>query len=265
MQTQTRTLAQTMTGISNESLCHCLEQALESSRARTQLLQQQNLLHQILENQLACRWLHEQITGTDGPRRLKARSLLINMMQKSGTITPRRSDVTLDDYDEALSRSWQEFMKKLDAYNPAQDNASYRNWFNYVLRRRIIDVQNRRWQDQQRRIEPFQGDEGQDPLENRSVEGTSEGAMMEGQIYLEQLEAAVKSERSLTTCHMREYPYVTCQLLMLTILHHYKLSPDLSWKKIAEEFEVPQQPLYAFYTNTALPTFARFCRQHHFI
>ncbi len=257
------TLAPPMTDFSQPQL-DCLEQALVSSKAKTQLLQQQELLNQILDSSIACRWLHEQIIHPDDRRRIKARSLLILILQKSGAITARRSDITLDDHEEALARSWAEFTHRLEKYDP--DKASYRNWFNFILKRRIIDVQTQRRQEEHRRISPPSDAQESDLFERIIAnDSTPETAILEGRIYLEQIAAAVQADRSLSACQMQHYPFVTCQRLMLKVLEQYQKRSDLPWSQIAAEFKVPERSLREFYINTALPAFKRFCRQHRLI
>lgn len=250
---------------SDDQLCNLLEQALRTPRERANLLRQQEKLSQILKSIPARRWLHEQACQTkNGNRAAKARLLIIAIMQDSGKIMQRRSDTAPDDYDEALARTWEWFSKELHSYDPEQ--ASFVRWFNRTLKWRILDVNNERIRDKQRRYRPpiFSDDEDVDPI---NLIPSGDDALKDSRLFLEQLLALVERDpgRHLRNCQMREHPNVTCQRVILVILQSYQTSPNVPWNKMTQDFGVDKQRLYCFCRNTAFPNFRQFCQRNKFI
>ncbi|MBD1856720.1 MULTISPECIES: hypothetical protein [Leptolyngbya] len=229
---------------SNDLLQPLLEQALLSSVKQYELLQRLDLLGDILNSIPARRWLFERTQTSDLHQALKARQLIINIMQKSGKIW--RSEAVPEVYDEAIARTWEWFSNKFQTYDP--EKASFVTWFNQKLNYAIRDVAR----EQQNQPLPLL-DSIPDPQ-----------PPPDALIFYEQILDLLKSDpgNTLRNCRMQNHQHVTCQQAILAILQSQSTSAEIPWQALANQFGVERNQLRDFCNHTAFPHFRRFCRHN---
>lgn len=229
-----------------------LEQALLSAAHQRELLQQPEQLGRILNSIALRRWLFDLSRQTvDRHRALKARSLIILIMQYSGKIW--RGTTAPQDYAEALARTWEWFSREYHTYQPEQ--SSFVTWFNQKLKWAICDVDRERQKRSQREqsLESSE-DDSLDVPDPKLPTGTAE-------IFYEQIVDLVQRDPGhyLHQCTMQNHIHVTCKKVILAILQFQPASPNIPWDNLARQFEVDSVRLRNFCNSTAFPHFRQFC------
>jgi len=234
-----------------------LEQALLSPIQRADLLRQPEVLGEILNSIPDRRWLFEVTRQTeDLNRAIKARSLIIEIMQYSGKLWCG-GDASREDYNEALARTWIWFSEHFHEYDPTL--ASFVTWFNKRLGFRIYDVIAER-QNRQRWENPI--DFGED---DQTIDiPDPRPPWIEAEIFHNQIVDLVKRDpdNDLRNCRMRDQLHVTGQKVILAILQAQPTSPNIPWDRLVAQFEVHQDGLRNFCKYTAFPCFKRFCHRN---
>jgi peptide methionine sulfoxide reductase MsrA len=170
---------------------------------------------------------------------------IIRLINKSGKMWCDRNS---PHYEDALQKTWQHLCENLDKYDSTK--ASLTTWLNQYLKWRIIDgyqAQNR----EQARQEEYK----------RHLTDTSPDDFLEAEKNLEKLKAwlTADAEGILSRTHIREYPEVNCQTLILR-----KLQPDATWKILAAEFGINDKTLSSFYQRKCMPILQEFSKKENF-
>ncbi len=238
----------TIANNADDPLQSLLEKALLSSVQQRDLLRQPELLGRILNSIPHRRWLYQVARQThDRTQALKARSLIILIMQYSGNIW--RGTTPPQDYEEALARTWKWFSEHFHKYDP--EKGSFVTWFNNKLGFMILDIEI----EQQK--QPFLPEEKlihvADPKRSR----------VEAQIFHDQLVELVQCDRGnyLRHCYMHNHLHITSQRVILAILQSQPTSPNIPWDMLARQFEVDPVSFRNFCNSTAFPRFRQFCKQ----
>ena len=232
-----------------------LEQALFSPTQQRDLLRQPEALGEILNSISARRWLFEVSRQNDRNRAIKARSLIILIMQHSGAIW--RGSTAPEDYVEALARAWKWFSERLNDYDPTQ--ASFVTWFNNKLKFLILDVIEEKKAREQRE-QPLESGEDAQSI----VVPDPRPSVVVAQIFYEQVVDLVQRDpgHNLRRCYMHNNLHVTCQKVISAILQSQPVSPNIPWERLSHQFEVDPVSFRNFCNDTAFPRFRQFCQQH---
>jgi hypothetical protein len=176
------------------------------------------------------------------PTRQKALNQLIRL------ITPKLYRDTSPDYPDALQQTWEYFLKGVcSKYDATQ--ASLATWLNHYLKWRLHDLVQARADRLRKTLQPLVTADGTiDPIDNVPappdlppiLEATRDWAIAD-------------ADGSLTSRHIRGYPQITAQLLILR-----RLPPETRWEDLAQELGVTISTLSAFYQRKCWPLLRKF-------
>ena len=230
-----------------------LEEALRHPIKRRELLQQRETLQDILNDIPTRQWLFERLSQVgDRNRAIKARLLLVELMQYSGQIWRGGGSVSSDAYDEALARTWQWFSEHLHTYDPTA--ASFITWFNHKLRWMIQDVIREIATEGSRRYNPpgsSKEETDELPLDYPASEPDRWKETLEKWLDLVQ----VDPEKQLSRRRMQKYPHVNCQTLLLCLLKELGNSEQIDWRVIAQALDVDLRAVRRFHREQCSPCF----------
>ncbi|MEM9163447.1 MAG: hypothetical protein AAGC54_10310, partial [Cyanobacteria bacterium P01_F01_bin.4] len=214
----------------SNALIERLRAALCSSADRQQLLQQFQTIRAILNDISARQWLFEQIQWTedstvapDDP----ALKLIISLMKASGMIW-RGGLISPEIYDEAHSRTWEWFLKRLHTYDPSR--ASFTTWFNNKLKWIIQDL--------------IRGKIGELPLYPDEENWNDPPAPAPDQWHetVEDWFELVKNDLRLSSVRMQNHPHVNCQAVLIELLTVLRDPREFEWDKIAPHITSTPKP-----------------------
>lgn len=161
-------------------------------------------------------------------------------------------------YQDALQQTWLFFCRNIcDSGSAAQydpERSTVITWLDTYLRRRLQDcyINEREHNHSQMSGYQRQGRSGEmqevHPLD--CVEASPDIPPI-----LETVRAWATNDRKgqLRQLHIKGYPQVTCQLLILR-----RLPPECSWKELSEEFGISIPTLSSFYQRQCLPRLRNF-------
>lgn len=164
-------------------------------------------------------------------------------------VSPRLWRESTPYYGDALQQTWEYFCKHLcDRYDATR--ASIAVWLNNHLKWRLIDWRNQAYEEAKREYRPRPNAEGAelDPV-----------AQIPAPEYtpplLELVRAWAEADRDgdLRNTHVRGYPQVNCQMLILR-----RLPPETNWKDLSSEFNQPVATLSTFYQRKCVPRLHNF-------
>ncbi|NEO99742.1 MAG: sigma-70 family RNA polymerase sigma factor [Symploca sp. SIO2E9] len=162
-------------------------------------------------------------------------------------------------YQDALQQTWIYFCQNLcegktgKAYDYTR--GSITTWLNFYLKRRLQDfyIEEQKRQAKQATQQVYiygssQTSQNLDPVENLA-------AQPDVPPLLEEVKAWIKTDPDgeLRQTHITNRRDVTCQVLL-----ERRLPPEASWKKLAEEFQLPISTLSSFYQRQCLPRLRKF-------
>lgn len=162
-------------------------------------------------------------------------------------------------YQDALQQTWLYFCRNLcegltgQTYDPSY--GSVVTWLNAYLKRRLQDF----YLDQTRLkattvfVKTYQSDGGEiiDPVDNLPATPPAPPLLENVEIW-----AKSDSDGELGNTHIKGRPDVTCQVLILK-----RLPPEISWKDLSTEFNLPIPTLSSFYQRQCLPRLRKFAEQ----
>jgi hypothetical protein len=157
-------------------------------------------------------------------------------------------------YADALQKTWLHFCENVcKLYDPSR--GSVVTWLNNHLKWRLRDGFIATQEDTARRASgqaatSRSGESGEilDPIDRLPASPDIPPILAEVQVW-----AAADATGELASLHIKGYPQITCQLLILR-----RLPPESSWKDLAEEFGPPIPTLSAFYQRQCLPRLRKF-------
>ena len=169
-------------------------------------------------------------------------------------------------YQDALQQTWLYFCQAIcegnivTSYNLTSDNLII--WLNFQLKQRLLNLYvNKQKEEAATDSMPIE------PLDSSGTKQTVElvennPANSDVPQLIEEVRRWVETdpEGELRRIHITNHPEVTCQVLILR-----RLPPEVSWKTLAVEFNLPVATLSSFYYHKCLPSLRKFGEvQEHF-
>ncbi|MDF5709602.1 MAG: sigma-70 family RNA polymerase sigma factor [Nostoc sp. S4] len=206
-----------------------------------------------LNEQITCLIAQARKYSPRSPQRQKLLTQIIHLIQDKlwKENTPY--------YQDALQQTWLYFCRNVcdgltgQVYDPTQ--GSVITWLNAYLKRRLQDFylnQNREKATtvslKVRQCKSGEIGETIDPIDN--IPATPPAPPI-----LDNLETWVKtdSDTELRSTHIKGRPDVNCQVLILK-----RLSPEVGWKELSQEFGLSIPTLSSFYQRQCLPRLRKF-------
>ena len=163
-------------------------------------------------------------------------------------------------YQDALQQTWMYFSQNLcegiTGKKYDSERSSVMTWLNRYLRWRLQDFRAEQAQKLKRTASKISGlDKTIDPVDNLV-------ASPDIPPILENVRKWVESDPDgeLRRLHIKGYPHVTCQRLILR-----RLPPETSWKELAAEFDLSVSTLSSFYQRKCLPCLRKFGQSEGYI
>lgn len=158
-------------------------------------------------------------------------------------------------YKDALQQTWLYFCRNIEQYDSTR--CSVITWLNNCLKWRLQDCYKAEAKKQAATFSPFQSTTGEivNPIDNIS-------ASPEMPPILEETYQWVQTDptQELKNTHVKGHPEVTCQILILR-----RLPPEVPWKDIAQEFNLPLSTAPNFYKRECLPRLRDFARKQGYL
>lgn len=240
--------------MSNECI-RWVQAALSNPIEKSKLLQQPQKLQKIICDIPARQWLFEQACETDDAiLAIQAKDFIINMMKYSRLIWCGGGNLAPDIYEEALSRTWEWFNKKLCLeYNP--EKGSFVTWFNQRLKFKILDVLREQDKEQKRRLNLPTDEEDDERIYPPAPEPERWHETIQEWLEL------VQRHSHLRNCRMQNHPDINCQFLLMQILQMLRDSGEFSWSALAEQYQIDASTLRRFCKMRCFPIFKQLLSQ----
>lgn len=151
-------------------------------------------------------------------------------------------------YKDALQQTWLYFCRNVDRYAPTQ--CSVITWLNNSLKWRLQDCCKAEAENRAKTIAPLGSDNGYnaDLLANLPASPEVPPILEETYEWVQ-----TDPDNELRKIHIKGYPHVTCQALILL-----RLPPEVPWKEIAQKFNLPPSTAPNFYKRECLPRLRNF-------
>jgi hypothetical protein len=168
----------------------------------------------------------------------------------------------LDYYADALQKTWLFFCRNIcesttgEMYDP--DRASIITWLNNYLKRRLQDFEIEGHKAKHDFIpSQQQGADGAtiDIIEQQPAPADIPPILAEVTRWVE-----IDADGSLRATHLKGYPQVNCQLLILR-----RLPPETSWEKLSQELDISISSLSTFYQRKCLPKLRNFGQSEGYV
>jgi hypothetical protein len=181
-----------------------------------------------------------------------------NLTRIVSLVRPKLWRETTAYYQDALQQTWMYFCQNIceantgEAYDP--ERSSLITWLNFYLKRQLQQFFVETQKQQARTISassiPFGDgdDQARDPID-RLAAPADVPPLLES--VREWIERDVTGE--LRRIHIANHPEVNCQVLLLR-----RLPPEVSWKDLSTEFNLPISSLSNFYQRQCLPRLCQF-------
>ncbi|WP_096577776.1 hypothetical protein [Nostoc cycadae] len=162
-------------------------------------------------------------------------------------------------YQDALQQTWLYFCRNVcdgltgQTYDPTYGTVV--TWLNAYLKRRLQDFYLNHHREQALTV-PLQVRQSWSSGNTETIDFTDNlQATPQVPPILENVETWAKTDADgeLRSIHIKGRPDVTCQVLILK-----RLPPEVSWKELSEEFELPIPTLSSFYQRQCLPRLRKF-------
>jgi hypothetical protein len=152
-------------------------------------------------------------------------------------------------YGDALQQTWEYFCKHLcDRYDATR--ASIATWLNNHLRWRLTDLRNLAYEEAKREYRPRPNADG---VELDPVAQIPAPDYTPPLLELVRTWAETDEDGDLRNTHVRGFPQVNCQMLILR-----RLPPETGWKELSREFNQPVATLSTFYQRKCVPRLHNF-------
>ncbi len=210
-----------------------------------------------LEQQLQGLVAHACQCAPDSLERRKYLTQMIGLIQGSGKLWREHSPY----YEDALQQTWLFFCQNIcesgtgNQYNPSR--GSILTWLNTYLKWRLRDYRLAIQADKQRLVSGDQvSSTGTSLIENFLA------ANPEIPSILEETKNWVQADLrgDLRRQHLRNYPHINCQYLILR-----RLPPATSWEALSQELGVPISTLSSFYQRHCVPYLRNFAQVQGYV
>jgi hypothetical protein len=157
-------------------------------------------------------------------------------------------------YEDALQQTWLYFCRNIceatttERYN--SDRASLLTWLNYYLKRRLQDLREDAAKQAKQHVPPIRVVDGAiiDIIEQQPAPADIPPILAAVRRWVE-----IDRDGTLVSTHIKGYPHINCQLLILR-----RLPPETSWEKLSQELGIPISSLSTFYQRKCLPKLRNF-------
>ena len=163
-------------------------------------------------------------------------------------------------YQDALQQTWVFFCQNIcesgtgGQYDPTR--SSIPTWLNTYLKRRLQDFYLEAQKQRSIRItthglrHPRSGDSSAmlDPIDRLPADPDIPPILERVREWAE-----TDADGELRQTHIKDHPDINCQVLILK-----RLPPEVSWKTLAAEFDLPLATLSAFYQRQCMPRLRKF-------
>ena len=143
------------------------------------------------------------------------------------------------EYEDALQQTWLYCLRNLEKYDPAR--SSFITWVDNTLKWRIKDVYRARTRKSSAYLSP-------DIAETIPAPATIPPILEETKRWIE-----TDPDGELRNTHIHNRPDLNCQKLLMC-----RMPPEMPWKEIAQEFNVPMSTASNFYKRECLPRLRKF-------
>ena len=159
-------------------------------------------------------------------------------------------------YEDALQETWIYFCRNIceaesgKAYDP--NRASVVTWLNNYLKWRLKDSYLKHQRQKKQRVSTRLDEEGKliDPVDNLPARANVPPLLQEIEQWV-----LTDSQHKLRKVYLENYPQITAQRLILS-----RLPPEISWKKLSEEYGVAAGTLSSFYQRKCKPMLREFSK-----
>lgn len=158
-------------------------------------------------------------------------------------------------FEDALQQTWLYFCRNIDRYDETKCNVI--TWLNNCLKWRLQDffiAEVKRKANIANWSESI-GEEEIDLIQNLPASPEIPPILEETYLWVQ-----TDPARVLRQTHIKGCPEVTCQVIILR-----RLPPEISWKDIALEFNLPLSTAPNFYRRECLPMLRRFAHKQGYI
>lgn len=182
-----------------------------------------------------------------------------NLTRIVSLVRPKLWRETTPYYQDALQQTWMYFCQNVceantgEAYDP--DRSSLITWLNFYLKRQLQQglIEQQKYQARTVSVSanPLgmgDGDQTIDPIDRLASPPDVPPLLEEVRAWIEK-----DPTRELRRTHIANHPRVNCQVLLLR-----RLPPEVSWKDLSIEFNLPISTLSNFYQRQCLPRLCQF-------
>lgn len=160
-------------------------------------------------------------------------------------------------YQDAVQQTWVYFCKNIcGKYDP--NLGSVPTWLNAYLKRRLQDFFIAAQKQRTNEISTWQDKDGE--IVNVADIVPDERGDVEPMWEIVKAWAEADSTGELRQLHIKGYPAVTCQVLILR-----RLLSETSWKDLAAEYGAPIPTLNSFYMRQCMPRLRKFGESEGYI
>lgn len=173
-------------------------------------------------------------------------------------VRPKLWRETTPYYQDALQQTWMYFCQNICEANTGEtynsDRASLVTWLNFYLKRQLQQYSIEVQKQQARTVSASSNSVGSgedlaiDPIDRLAAPPDVPPLLSE---VREWVERDVTGE--LRRTHIANHPEVNCQVLLLR-----RLPPEINWKDLSKEFNLPISTLSNFYQRQCLPRLCQF-------
>lgn len=168
-------------------------------------------------------------------RRRRMLNEIVRLVSRSGKLWSESTP----EYEDALQQTWYYCLQNLEKYDSSR--SGFITWIDNTLKWRLKDV----YRAKARHSSAYLSSEIADRL---PAPGTIPPILEETRQWIEN-----DPSGDLRSTHVQDRPDITCQALLLR-----RLPPEVPWKDIAQEFDIPLSTASNFYKRECLPRLRRF-------
>ncbi len=164
-------------------------------------------------------------------------------------------------YEDALQQTWLYFCRNICEATTGErydrDRASLTTWLNYYLKRRLQDLREDAAKQAKDFVPSTWGANSKtiEILEQQPAPADIPPILAEVKQWV-----SIDTNGTLVATHIKGYPQVNCQLLILR-----RLPPETSWEQLSQELGIPISTLSAFYQRKCLPKLRNFGRAEGYV
>jgi hypothetical protein len=164
-------------------------------------------------------------------------------------------------YQDALQQTWLYFCRNIcNAYDP--NRGTVITWLNVYLRHRLQDAYIKTQEDNARKAsasiqQSASGDRSDiaNPIDNLAAPSDIPPILAHVKLWVE-----MDIDGYLYQTHIQGRPDVNCQVLILK-----RLPPEISWKVLAQEYNLSVSTLSSFYQRQCLPRLRQFAETEGYL